>query len=140
MSLPCEDRRGAAAVLCNGVPGNQVRFFINARRAAQYFFMRADTARRCAAVMNGFRGRRLGAGFLGVAGLGDGVRPDGSSVFVAVDRSLVILPAAARFGRSVGAISMPKIAERSSPASTFAPADPLRVFERSDPAFAIKSC
>ena len=122
------------------MPGNQVRFFINARRSAQYFFMRADTARRLAAVMNGFPARSLPTGFLGFAGSGVGVRLDGSSVFVAVDRSFVIPLAAARFGRSAGAISMPNIPARSSLSSTFAPDGPLRVFERSDPAVAIKSC
>lgn len=47
---------------------------------------------------------------------------------------------AARLRDGAGAISMPNISDRSSPASTFAPAGPLRVFERSDPAFAINSC
>ena len=70
-------------------------FFLKALRAAQYFFMRADTARRFAGVMNGFPARSLGAGFLGFAGLGEVVRLDGSSEFAAVDGFVVILPAAA---------------------------------------------
>ena len=73
--------------------------------------MRADTARRLADAMDGFPVRSVGEGFV-----------------------------AARLGRGVGAISMPKIPERSLLASTFAPAGPFRVFERSDPAFAISSC
>src|SRR6266852_4699597 len=81
-------------------------FFLKALRAAQYSFMRADTARRLAGVMNGFPARSLGAGS----------------------------------GGGVGAISMPNIPERSSLSNTFAPAGPLRVIERADPAFAIKSC
>jgi hypothetical protein len=57
-----------------------------------------------------------------------------------VDGFVVTLLAAACFGCGVGAISMPNIPERSSLASTFAPAGSFRFVERSDPAFAIKSC
>src|SRR5713101_4073479 len=115
-------------------------FFLKALRAAQYSFMRADTARRFAGVMNGIPARSFGAGFLSFAGLVDVVCLDDSSEFAAVDGFVVIVLAAARFGCGVGAISMPNIPERSSLSSTFAPAGPLRVIERSDPAVAIKSC
>ena len=47
---------------------------------------------------------------------------------------------AGRFGGVSGAISMPNISERSSLASTFAPAGRLPFFARSAPAFAVKSC
>ena len=103
--------------------------------------MRADTARRFAGVMNRFAALSLAAAFLGVAGVAEVVRPDDSFEFAGADGFGVILVAArARFGCWVGAISMPNIAERSWLASTFAPAGPFRLFERSDPAFAIKSC
>ena len=115
-------------------------FFLNALRAAQYFFMRADTDRRFASVMNSFPARRLRPGFLSFSGLGDVVCLGGFSEFAGIDGFVVILLAAARFGRAVGAISIPNISERSSLSSTLAPAGPLRVFEMSDPAFAIKSC
>ena len=54
-------------------------FFLKALRAAQYSFMRADTARRFAGVMNGFPARSLGAGFLSFAGLVDVVHLDDAS-------------------------------------------------------------
>ena len=102
--------------------------------------MRADTALRFAGVTNGFPARSFGAGFLSFAGLVDLVRVDDSPEVPAVDGSVVILPAAARFGCGVGAISMPNISERSLLSRTFALTGPVRVIERSDPAFAIKSC
>src|ERR1700681_2107428 len=64
-------------------------FFLKALRAAQYSFMRADTARRFAGVMNSFPARSLGAGFLSFAGLVDVVRLDDSE-FSAVDGFVVI--------------------------------------------------
>lgn len=65
---------------------------------------------------------------------------DDAFAFSAVDGFVATVLTAARFGRVVGAISMPNISERSSLASTFSPADSLCFFERSEPAFAIKSC
>ena len=115
-------------------------FFVKALRAAQYFFMRADTARRFAGVMNGFPARSVGAGLLGFADVVEVVRLDDSFEIARVGGCGVILLAAARFGCGAGAISMPNIPERSWPSSTLAAAGPFRVFERSDPAFAIKSC
>ena len=114
-------------------------FFLRALRAAQYFFIRADTARRFAGVMNDFPARGVSAGFLGFAAVVDVVCLDDSFVFVGLDAFDLIVPAAARLGCG-GAISMPNISERSSLASTLAPAGSLRVLERSEPAFAIKSC
>ena len=115
-------------------------FFLKALRAAQYFFMRADTARRFADDINRFPSRSAAAGFLGVAGVVEVVRLDDAFELAGVDGIGVIVLAAARFGPGVGAISMPNIPERSWLASTFAPTGRFRVFERSDPAFAIKSC
>ena len=115
-------------------------FFLKALRAAQYFFMRADTARRFAGVINRFPARSAAAGFLGFAGVVEVVRLDDSFDFAEVDGFGVIVPAAARVGCVGGAISMPNIPERSWLASTLERAGPFRVFERSDPAFAIKSC
>lgn len=102
--------------------------------------MRSEAVRCFAGVRRSFFALRLGAGFLRFAGLGNVIRLDGSSDFAPVDGFVMILLARARVGRAVGAISMPNIPERSSLASTFAPAGPLRVFEIPDPAFAIKSC
>ena len=102
--------------------------------------MRADTARRCADVINGFLAWRVGAGVLGSGGVVEVVRLDDPFAFAGAEAVGVIAPAAARFGFGVGAISMPNIPERSWLSSTFAVAGPFRVFERSDPAFAIKSC
>jgi hypothetical protein len=112
--------------------------FLEALRAVRYSFMRADTACRVACGIKGFLSRRPAAGFLGFAGPVV-VRLDASSGSSAVDRFVAILPAA-RPGCGVGAISMPNIPERSSLSSTFAPAGPLYIIERSDPAFAINSC
>jgi len=82
--------------------------------------MRSEMARRFAGVSSRFLGLPLGAGFL---------------------RAFVVgVLAAVCVDDVLGAISMPNISERSSLASTFEPAGVLRVFDRSDPAFAIKSC
>lgn len=102
--------------------------------------MRSEMARRFAGVSRGFLALRFGAGFLGFAGPANVVRLEGLSEFTPIDGFVVILLAATRFDGVVGAISMPNIPERSSLSSTFAPAGPLRAFEMSDPAFAIKSC
>jgi hypothetical protein len=114
------------------------RFFLEALRAAQYSFMRADTACRLASVSR-FRAR-LGAEGFGFAGLVNFVCLDDASGPAAAAGFVASVPAAARFRGVAGAISMPNISERSSRASTFALAGPSRGFERSDPALAIKSC
>lgn len=124
------------------------RFFIKALLSAQYFFMRAATARRAPGVHDRAPARGSAAGVLRIAGLADTALDDGvepprvgdSDVNGPVGGFVAALPARGRFGRAAGAISIPNIPSRSSLASTFAPAGPLRVFERSDPAFAIKSC
>ena len=102
--------------------------------------MRSAAARRVAAVHARVLALRLDAGFFRVAGPGDVVRLAAFSDFTAVDALVVILLAAARLDDVVGVISMPNIPERSSLSSTFARAGPLRVFDMSDPALAIKSC
>jgi hypothetical protein len=114
-------------------------FFTWSRLAAQYLRMRSDIARRFAGVSR-FLSRRSSAGSFGFDG---GITPaclDDPSALTELDRFDGTSPDAARFGGIAGAISMPNIAERSALASTFAPAGRLPVFERSDAAFAIKSC
>ena len=101
--------------------------------------MRADTAFRFVSV-NAFLARPLATAGFGFAGLANLVCLDDASAPTALDNFLVIALDAPRFGGVVEAISMPNISERSQLASTFALAGPLRVFERSDPALAIKSC
>ena len=102
--------------------------------------MRSDTARRFAGVSCCFPSRRLDGGSLSVAGLLTFVCPDDAFEFAAVGSFVATVLTAARFGGSAGAISIPNISERSSLASTFTLAGRLRFFERSEPAFAIKSC
>ena len=102
--------------------------------------MRSDIARRFAGVSRCLFSRRLSAGSFGFAGRITPARLDDPSALAEVDRFDATSPDAARFGGIVGAISMPNISERLSLASTFAPAGPLPFVERSDPAFAIKSC
>lgn len=115
-----------------------VCFFVAALRAAQYLRMRSAIARRFAGVNRGVPPRCVGAR-VGVADMVNAGGFDDTADLVAVDGFVTRVLAAARRGGD-GAISMPNIADRSSLASTFAPAGPLRVFERSDPAFAIRSC
>jgi hypothetical protein len=128
-------------------------FFVKALLSAQYFFMRAATARRALGVHDRVPDRCSDAdmfrvvGVANFAGLADGLElapfdrfgvdcPAGGFVVV----RLAVRPACARFRGDADAISIPNIPARSSLASTFAPAGPLRVFERSDPALAINSC
>ena len=114
-------------------------FFTWTLRAAQYLRMRSDIARRFAGVSRCVLSRRLSAGSFGFAGRVTLVGRDDASELAEVDRFVATVLAAARFGFA-GAISMPNISERSSLTSTFAPAGRLPFFERSAPAFAIKSC
>src|SRR3989304_107545 len=116
------------------------RFFTRSLLAAQYLRMRSDIARRFAGVSRCFPSRRLDVGSLSFAGLLTFVCLDDAFEPAAVDGFVATVLTAARFGGVAGAISMPNISERSSLASTFTPAGPLRFFERSEPAFAIKSC
>ena len=102
--------------------------------------MRSDIARRFAGVSRCLPSRRLGAGAFGFAGRLTFVGLDDVSRCAAVDGFVASVRAAARFGGVSGAISMPNISERSSLASTFAPAGRLPFFARSAPAFAVKSC
>ena len=99
--------------------------------------MRADTACRLASVSR-FRAR-LGAEGFGFAGLVNFVCLDDAFGPAAADGFVASVPAAARFRGIAGAISMPNISDKSPLASTFVAAGPLRFFERSDPAFTIKS-
>lgn len=90
--------------------------------------------------MTGVPAGTRGAACVGVARRVDGgVCVDDVRDFFAGDFFGGIGLTAARFGRGVGAISMSNIFARSSLASTFVPAGPERDFERSDPAFAIRS-
>src|SRR3972149_11851294 len=116
------------------------RFFDRSLLAAQYLRMRSDIARRFAGVSRCVPSARLGAGSLGFAGRITLVGLDDVSECAVVDGVVASVLAAARLRSVAGAISMPNISERSSLASTFAPAGPFRFFERSDPAFASKSC
>ena len=115
-------------------------FFFFSRHAAQYFRMRADIARRLAGVNRCFPSRRSGEDLIGFAGRMAFVCLDDASKCTGVDGFVAGGRPAERFGTVARAISMPNISERSSLASTFAAAGPLRLFERSDPAFTIKSC
>ena len=117
---------------------NAFRFFLEALRAALYSFMRADAACRLASD-SGFLAPRLTGGVVSFAGLVTLVCLDDAFTPEAVDGLVATVPAAAR-SDVAGAISMPNISERSSPASTLALGGPLRFFERSEPAFAIRSC
>ena len=75
--------------------------------------MRADTAFRAADVRNGFPAWSVGVGFCGFTGVVDVVRLGDSFEPGAADAFRVTLTATARLGCGVGAISMPKIPERS---------------------------
>ena len=114
-------------------------FFTRSLRAARYLRMRSDIARRFAGVSRCVPSRRFGAGSFGFAGRTNLVVLDEGSELTNVDRFVATPLTAARLGDD-GAISMPNISERSSLASTFAAAGPLRFFERSDPALTIRSC
>ena len=107
--------------------------------AAQYLRMRSDIARRFAGVSRCVPSARLDAGSFGFAGRITLFGLDDVSERAAGDGFGATVLTAARVG-STGAISMPNISERSSLASTFTAVGPLRFFERSEPAFAIKSC
>src|SRR5438552_10280181 len=115
-------------------------FFTKSLLVAQYLRMRSDIARRFAGVSRCVLSRRWGAGSFGFAGRITPAALDDASALPDLDRFVATSPAAARAGVVAGAISMPNISERSSLASTFAPTGRLPVFERSDPALAIKSC
>ena len=108
--------------------------------AAQYLRMRSDIARRFAGVSRCVPWARLGAGSFGFADWITLVGLDDVSRCAAVDGLVASALTGARLGGVAGAMSMPNISERSSLASTFTPAGRLPFFERSDPAFAIKSC
>jgi hypothetical protein len=82
----------------------------------------------------------LDVGSLRFAGLLTFVCLDDACELATVDGFVATVLTAARFGVVAGAISMPNISERSSLASTFAPAGLLPFFERPDPALAIKAC
>lgn len=101
--------------------------------------MRTDTAFRFAGV-NGVVARRLGAEGFRFADLFAPVCLNDVFALAAVDGFVATVLTAARFGGVAGAISMPNISERSSLASTFALARPVRFCERPDPAFVSKSC
>ena len=111
------------------------------RRAAQYSRMRVDIACRFAGVSRCFPMRRSGADTFGVAGADIFIGPDEALDRAAAGRFAATGPPAARAAGGVaGAISIPNIAERSSLASALALVKRLGFFDRSDPAFAIKSC
>ena len=74
-----------------------------------------------------------------VTGLPTRVSLEDASDLAAVDCFVATALTATPLG-GAGANSMPTISERSTFASTFTPADPLRFFERSEPALAINSC
>ena len=102
--------------------------------------MRADIACRFAGVSRCFAMRRSGADTFGVAGVDIFVGPDEAFDRAAAGRLPATVPPAARAGGVAGAISIPNIAERSSRTSALPLVKPLGFFDRSDPAFAIKSC
>ena len=115
-------------------------FFIRPLLAAQYLRMRSDIARRFAGVSRCVLWRRLGAGSFAVEGRITPASLNDASTLAEVDRFVPTSAAAARAGGVADAISMPNISERSSLASTFAPAGRLPFFVRPDPAFAINAC
>jgi hypothetical protein len=93
--------------------------------------MRSDIARRFAGVSRCVFSRRLRAGSFGFAARVTPACVDNPSASAEVERLEATSPDAARFGGLAGAISMPNISERSSLASTFAPAGCLPFFQRS---------
>jgi hypothetical protein len=111
--------------------------FLEALFAAQYAFIRAETVFRCARVHDRVPRRGTGDGFAGSGGLVGAAR---LTTFFAFDGLCALFGKAARGRSAAGPNSMPNIPDRSSVASTFPLAGPLRAFERSDPALAIKSC
>ena len=115
------------------------RFFARSRRAAQYFRMRSDIARRFVGVSRCPLSARLGTGVFGFASRITLVGLDDVSGGVVVDGVVASILAAVHWRGVAAAISMPNISERSALASTLTPAGRLPFFERPDPAFAIKS-
>src|SRR5829696_6015523 len=115
-------------------------FLARSLLAAQYLRMRSDIARRFAGVSRCVPSARLGTGSFGFAGRIALGGLDDVSGCVVVDGVVASMLTAPRLPGVAGAISMPNISERSSLASTFALDGPLRVFERPEPALAIKSC
>src|ERR1700681_1790646 len=101
--------------------------------------MRSDIARRFAGVSRCLPSRRLGAGSFDFAGPVTLVCLDDASSVAELTRVVATPLSAACFGGVAGAISMPNISERLLLTRTLAPAGSLRVFERLDPALAIKS-
>ena len=102
--------------------------------------MRVDIACRFAAVSRCFPMRRSGADAFGVAGVDIFVGSANAADRAAAGRFAATVPPAARAASVAGAMSIPNIAERSSLASALALVKSLGFFDRSDPAFAIKSC
>src|SRR5436190_6954378 len=115
------------------------RFFARSLLAAQSLRMRSDIARRFAG-LSLCVAWGLGTGSFGFAGRITLVGLDDASECAVVDGIGASVLAAARWRGVAGAISMPNTSERSSLTSIFTPAGRLPFFERSDPAFAIKSC
>src|SRR6184192_198879 len=115
-------------------------FFIRPLLAAQYLRMRSDIARRFAGVSRCALSRRLRAGSFSFPGRVKPACLDDTSALTERDGVDATSPDAVRFAGIVGTISMPNIPERSSLASTFAPAGAFRFCARLEPAFAIKSC
>ena len=115
------------------------RLLESALRSAQYVRMRSAIACRFFSVSRRPSPALVGVLFVSFAG---GVCPfclDDTATIAAGNGSRGTA-LAGRFAGVAGTISMPNISERSSLASTFAPAGRLPFFERSDPASAIKSC
>ena len=143
VKLPFRDQDG------RGYDGSKsLGFFIKALLSAQYFFMRADTARRALGVHDRVPARSSDADLFRVVGLANVAGVDEGPELAPFDGFGVDCLAggfgAARVGARVGgaadAISIPNIPARSSLASTFAPDGAFRFCARSEPAFAIKSC